>query len=137
MFHHFSHTILNPSLSSVDSHSTYTTRRHNELYYARATPEISDADYDGIFQYLLLHAASLLSAIPCYLLLAVRPDMPIRQAVAVEKEHPAWVAKDTPTRKVGEVTTPGFRQVDAFITPFISLVLPLVPYSLLVFLSSL
>ncbi len=46
---------------------------HNRLYYDQATPEVSDAEYDRLYDRL----------------------------VAMEKEHPDWVTPDSPTQKVG------------------------------------
>jgi DNA ligase (NAD+) len=46
---------------------------HNLLYYDQARPEISDAEYDRLYQRL----------------------------VALEKEHPDWVSPDSPTQVVG------------------------------------
>jgi DNA ligase (NAD+) len=48
-------------------------RRHDELYYVRATPEISDYDYDRLFAEL----------------------------VGLENEHPEFASDDSPTRRVG------------------------------------
>ncbi|MBV8879900.1 MAG: NAD-dependent DNA ligase LigA, partial [Planctomycetaceae bacterium] len=46
---------------------------HNRLYYDQAQPEISDAEYDRLYDRL----------------------------VALEKEHPDWVTPDSPTQVVG------------------------------------
>jgi len=46
---------------------------HNRLYYDQAQPEVSDAEYDRLYDRL----------------------------VAMEKEHPDWVAPDSPTQTVG------------------------------------
>ncbi|MGH9518875.1 MAG: NAD-dependent DNA ligase LigA, partial [Terriglobales bacterium] len=48
-------------------------RRHERLYYVEDRPEISDADFDEL----------------------------MRQVAALEAEHPAWVAADSPTQRVG------------------------------------
>jgi len=47
--------------------------RHNRLYYDQAAPEISDAEYDRLYDRL----------------------------VAIEAEHPDWVTPDSPTQIVG------------------------------------
>jgi DNA ligase (NAD+) len=47
--------------------------RHNRLYYDQAAPEISDAEYDRLYDRL----------------------------VTMETEHPDWVTPDSPTQKVG------------------------------------
>jgi DNA ligase (NAD+) len=47
--------------------------RHNRLYYDQATPEISDAEYDRLYDRL----------------------------EAIEAEHPEWVTPDSPTQVVG------------------------------------
>ena len=47
--------------------------RHNRLYYEQSNPEISDAEYDRLYDRL-------------------------RQ---IEEEHPDWVGPDSPTRKTG------------------------------------
>ncbi len=49
-------------------------RRHDELYYQRAKPEISDQEYDGL----------------------------MRKLVAMEGEHPELVTGDSPSQRVGE-----------------------------------
>jgi DNA ligase (NAD+) len=46
---------------------------HNRLYYDQAAPEVSDAEYDRLYDRL----------------------------VAMEAEHPEWVTPDSPTQKVG------------------------------------
>ncbi len=57
-------------------------KKHDELYYQKNKPEISDYEYD-----LLVKAVE-----------------------KAEKEHPEWMVKDTPTQKVGEKTSKGFKQ---------------------------
>ncbi|HXN16432.1 MAG TPA: NAD-dependent DNA ligase LigA, partial [Usitatibacter sp.] len=57
--------------------------RHNRLYYNEAAPEISDAQYDRLFQEL----------------------------VALETEHPGLVTPDSPTQRVGSAPSEGFAQV--------------------------
>jgi DNA ligase (NAD+) len=58
-------------------------KRHDELYYQKAQIEISDYEYDQL----------------------------VKKAEKIEKEHPDWVPDDTPTRRLGERTTKGFKQV--------------------------
>ncbi len=58
-------------------------RRNNELYYARATPEISDAEYDRLY----------------------------RELEKMEAEHPELVTPDSPTQQVGNDLSEGFRKV--------------------------
>ena len=58
--------------------------RHNRLYYDRAAPEVSDAEYDRLYDRL----------------------------VAIEKEHPDWVAPDSPTQKVGGSAAVRFEKVE-------------------------
>jgi DNA ligase (NAD+) len=48
-------------------------RRHNHLYYVEARPEISDGEYDGLYQHLK----------------------------ALEEAHPHLVTPDSPTQRVG------------------------------------
>ncbi|MCQ2365666.1 MAG: NAD-dependent DNA ligase LigA [Akkermansia sp.] len=58
-------------------------RRNNELYYAKATPEISDAEYDRLY----------------------------REIEELERAHPDWVTPDSPTQKVGNDLSEGFKKV--------------------------
>ncbi len=57
--------------------------RHDYLYYRLAQPEISDREYDALFQRL-------------------------RQ---LEQEYPELVTPDSPTQRVSETPSPGFKQV--------------------------
>jgi DNA ligase (NAD+) len=59
-------------------------RRHEELYYVHSTPEISDAEFDG-----LLHELERL-----------------------EEEHPDLVTPDSPTQRVAGRPTQGFPTVE-------------------------
>ena len=59
-------------------------RRNNELYYAKATPEISDAEYDRLY----------------------------RELEELERAHPELVVPDSPTRHVGNDLSEGFRKVE-------------------------
>lgn len=57
--------------------------RNNDLYYAKATPEISDAEYDRLY----------------------------RELEELEKRYPEFITPDSPTRRVGNDLTEGFRKV--------------------------
>jgi DNA ligase (NAD+) len=57
---------------------------HNRLYYDQAAPEISDAEYDRLYDRL----------------------------VALEKEHPDWVTPDSPTQVVGGHAVARFEKVE-------------------------
>lgn len=57
--------------------------RHNRLYYTKAAPEISDAEYDQLF----------------------------RELEKLEAAHPELADPDSPTRRVGGEPIEGFRQV--------------------------
>jgi DNA ligase (NAD+) len=57
---------------------------HNRLYYDRADPEISDAEYDRLYDRL----------------------------VAMEKEHPDWVTPDSPTQVVGGTAVDRFEKAE-------------------------
>ncbi len=58
-------------------------RRNNELYYAQAQPEISDAEYDKLY----------------------------RELEKLEAEHPDWITPESPTQRVGNDLSEGFRKV--------------------------
>lgn len=58
-------------------------RRNNELYYAKATPEISDAEYDRLY----------------------------RELEELEREHPDFITPDSPTQRVGNDLSEGFRKI--------------------------
>jgi DNA ligase (NAD+) len=57
--------------------------RHNQLYYAKDAPEITDAEYDRLF----------------------------RELVELEKAHPELAVPDSPTQRVGAAPLPEFAQV--------------------------
>ena len=57
--------------------------RHDRLYYVEARPEIADADYDKLWVEL----------------------------ETLEKEHPEWIAPDSPTRRVSGDPVEGFAKV--------------------------
>jgi DNA ligase (NAD+) len=56
--------------------------RHNRLYYNEAEPEITDAEYDRLFQ----------------------------QLAKLESEHPELVVRDSPTQRVGSAPSEGFAE---------------------------
>ncbi|EKE02515.1 MAG: hypothetical protein ACD_20C00375G0004 [uncultured bacterium] len=56
---------------------------HNYLYYVKDTPEISDAEYDRLFNELK----------------------------SLEKDHPDLITPDSPTQRVGAIPSEGFEQV--------------------------
>lgn len=60
-----------------------TVRHNNELYYAKAQPEISDAEYDRLY----------------------------REIEKIEAEHPEFVTPDSPTQRVGNDLSDGFEKV--------------------------
>ena len=59
-------------------------RRHEELYYIQANPEISDAEFDAL----------------------------LRELRALEEEHPELVTPDSPTQRVGGRAAEGFQTVE-------------------------
>ena len=67
-------------------------RRHEELYYVQAAPEISDADFDKL----------------------------IHDLKALETQHPELLTPDSPTQRVGGRAAEGFAQVD-HLQPMLSL----------------
>ncbi len=58
-------------------------RHNNELYYAQAQPEISDAEYDKLY----------------------------REIEDLEREHPEFITPESPTQRVGNDLSEGFRKV--------------------------
>jgi DNA ligase (NAD+) len=58
-------------------------RRHDDLYYRQAAPEISDQEYDGL----------------------------MRRLVELEAAHPEWVTPDSPSQRVGGSPITGFASV--------------------------
>ncbi len=74
-----------PAAMSLEGYRELCERiRHlNELYYARAQPEVSDAEYDALYRKLEL----------------------------VEDAHPEWVTPESPTQRVGNDLTEGFAKV--------------------------
>jgi len=67
-------------------------RRHEELYYAQASPELSDADFDAL----------------------------INELKALESTHPELLAPDSPTQRVGGRPAEGFSTVE-HLQPMLSL----------------
>jgi DNA ligase (NAD+) len=67
-------------------------RRHEELYYVQAQPEISDADFDAL----------------------------MNELKALEQQHPGLVTPDSPTQRVGGRPAEGFATVE-HIQPMLSL----------------
>lgn len=57
--------------------------KHNKAYFLDNSPEISDEAYDRLF----------------------------RKLQEMEREHPEWISASSPTQKVNESVTPGFRSV--------------------------
>jgi NAD-dependent DNA ligase len=55
-------------------------RRHDELYYQKAAPEVSDQQYDAL----------------------------MRQLIEAEAEHPDWVTADSPSQRVGGAPVAAF-----------------------------
>ncbi|HXG89040.1 MAG TPA: NAD-dependent DNA ligase LigA [Vicinamibacterales bacterium] len=67
-------------------------RRHEELYYVLATPEVSDAEFDAL----------------------------MRELQALEAAHPRLVTPDSPTQRVGGRAVDGFETVE-HVQPMLSL----------------
>jgi DNA ligase (NAD+) len=59
-------------------------QKHDRHYYAEAKPIISDHEYDLL----------------------------VKKVEAIEKEHPDWMSPSSPTRRIGETLTKGFKQVN-------------------------
>jgi DNA ligase (NAD+) len=66
--------------------------QHDRHYFEQAKPLISDYAYDQL----------------------------VKKLEAIEKEHPEWILPDSPTQRIGEALTKGFKQV-AHSVPMISL----------------
>ncbi|MDN3505709.1 MAG: NAD-dependent DNA ligase LigA [Simkaniaceae bacterium] len=66
--------------------------KHDRAYYLDASPIIPDYEYDQL----------------------------VKQLEAIEKDHPEWISPTSPTQRVGEMATDGFRQV-AHSVPMLSL----------------
>ena len=67
-------------------------RRNNELYYAKATPEITDAEYDRLY----------------------------REIEEIEARHPEYKTAESPTQRVGNDLTEGFAKIK-HLTPMLSI----------------
>ena len=67
-------------------------QRHDRLYYVQHAPEITDYAYDQLY----------------------------KQLEALEKENPDWILPTSPTQRVLEKTTKGFKQVEHAV-PMLSL----------------
>lgn len=65
---------------------------HNHLYYTENKPEISDREFDKLLE----------------------------QLIDIEKSHPDWIVPHSPTQRVGESLTQGFKTVKHF-APMMSL----------------
>lgn len=66
--------------------------QHDRLYYVDNSPEISDEEYDALYRKLL----------------------------KLEQEHPEWVTPASPTQRIGESLTEGFKTVEHHV-PMLSL----------------
>ena len=66
--------------------------KHNRLYYKQHQPTITDYAYDRM----------------------------VKEAEAIEREHPEWVQEDAPTATVGDDQRKGFKTV-AHSSPMLSL----------------
>jgi DNA ligase (NAD+) len=65
---------------------------HNRLYYVEHNPEISDEEFDFL----------------------------LKKIEKIEKEHPEWITSSSPTQRVNEFVSTGFKQVEHRI-PMLSL----------------
>ena len=65
---------------------------HDRHYYVEYRPKISDYAYDQLYKKL----------------------------EAIEKEHPEWIVSNSPTKRIGDPLTEGFRQVE-HASPMLSL----------------
>ena len=70
----------------------HEVRRHDRLYYVESRPAISDYEYDRLF----------------------------RKLIELEKEHPEWVTPTSPSQRISDPLTKGFKQV-AHTAPMLSL----------------
>ena len=76
--------MANPSPEQRHAALCAEIRRHNELYYGKDRPEISDAEYDQLF----------------------------RELLELEAEHPELAAIDSPARQVGSTPATKFSPVE-------------------------
>ena len=58
-------------------------QKHDRLYYAECKPEITDYEYDHL----------------------------LKELEAIEKKHPSWRLPDSPTHRIADVLTAGFKQI--------------------------
>jgi NAD-dependent DNA ligase len=65
---------------------------HNRRYYIEAQPSISDEEFDAL----------------------------LKRLMAIEKVHPEWITPNSPTQRVNEMLTTGFKTVK-HTTPMLSL----------------
>jgi DNA ligase (NAD+) len=74
---------LSPKASQEEYHKLLDeVLKHAHLYYIENSPKISDYEYDQLYKKL----------------------------EAMEKEHPEWISAISPTQRVGEAATMGFKQ---------------------------
>ncbi len=85
---------MRSTLSSKHEHEKLIQelRKHDRLYYIESRPAISDYEYDRLFKKL----------------------------VEMEKEHPEWVTATSPTQRISDPLTKGFKQV-VHVAPMLSL----------------
>lgn len=86
---------MTPSRSQAEkriAHLRDEINRHNRLYYVEARPEVSDAEYDALYEELR----------------------------SLEAQHPALVTPDSPTQRVGGEPLKGFTRV-THLQPMLSL----------------
>ena len=67
-------------------------QKYDRYYYSEAKPLISDYEYDQLYKKL----------------------------ESIENEHPDWITEDSPTQRVGEALTKGFKQIQ-HVSPMLSL----------------
>jgi len=67
-------------------------QRHDDLYYSKSTPEITDYEYDHL----------------------------LKQLEKMEHEHPEWIIASSPTQRITEALTEGFKSVSHTV-PMLSL----------------
>lgn len=67
-------------------------QRHDDLYYSKSTPEITDYEYDQL----------------------------LKELEKIEHEHPQWVIASSPTQRITEALTEGFKSVSHTV-PMLSL----------------
>ena len=85
-------TWTDAAATPLDRGAAREIRRHEELYYVHAAPEISDAEFDAL----------------------------MRELQELEAEHPELVTPDSPTQRVGGRPAEGFATVEHLV-PMLSL----------------